>query len=336
MRNYRPLRPSSLTRMIPPSRTAPPSRPNRRRPSAAPLVLGVLGVGGLLILAGAAESKAEGPLRVTGSTTVNVVVAEAAEVLRERHGIAILVDTTGGSTGGVTSAADGRADLGMSSRSIDDRDRARHPEADLREIAIGADAVAMVVSRDVWEGGVRALTADQLRAIYEGRVRNWSRLGGPDLRLVFFNKEPGRGTWEVFADFLYDQADKAPAIAHPEVGANEEVRSKVGGTRGALSFVSAPWADGERVFALSLRREDGSVVAPTAAAVADHRYPLGRPLFLITNGDPSPQARLMIDFLLGQEGRAIVRRHGFVPAATATSSATADKADNASVTAGRR
>ena len=257
-------------------------------------------------------------LRITGSTTVNVVIAEAAETLRARTGMTILVDTTGGSTGGVSSAADGRADLGMSSRPIDQRDRQRHPDADLRAISIGADAIALVVSRDVWEGGVRSLSAGQLRGIYEGRIRNWNQVGGPDQRLVFFNKEPGRGTWEVFVDFLYGAAAKAPPMAHPEVGANEEVRSKVGGTRGALSFVSAPWVDGERVFALALEIGPGQLVTPTVAAMANGSYPLGRPLFVISNGEPSPTAARMIEFLLASEGRELVRRHGFVPPARNT------------------
>ena len=107
---------------------------------------------------------------------------------------------------------------------------------------------------------MKALSRAQVRQIYEGKVKNWKELGGPDRRIVFFNKEPGRGTWEVFAHWLYGDAKKAPSVSFPEVGANEETRTKVGSTRGAISQLSSSWADGKKVFALGIRDDKGRVV----------------------------------------------------------------------------
>jgi len=166
------------------------------------------------------------PLKINGSTTVNLPVAEAAEILRAESGMEILVDTQGGSSGGISMLGDGLVHLGMSSKHVSEEDRAKFPLCDFREIHIGEDAVAMIVSKDVWEGGVRALTREQMAGIYEGRIRNWKDLGGPDRRIAFFNKEPGRGTWEVFAHWLYGDAKKAPPVSFPEVGGNEETRNK--------------------------------------------------------------------------------------------------------------
>ncbi len=272
----------------------------------------------LAILAAAVTvSPVRAALRINGSTTVNPVVVDAAAELRAARGGEIQVDTLGGSSGGIAALGDGRADVAMSSRPILESDRERYPGVDFRATAIGSDALALVVSRDVWEGGLRSLTRPQLLALYEGRIRNWRELGGPDRRVVFFNKEPGRGTWEVFAHWAYGDSSEAPLVSLPEVGSNEEARSKVASTRGAISQLSAAWADGERVFALGIELADGSVVRPTPQAVAAGEYPLSRPLFLVTDGEAGRDARELIDFLLGARGREIVERHGYLPASPA-------------------
>jgi phosphate transport system substrate-binding protein len=265
---------------------------------------------GLLALCSALHAS---PLRVQGSTTVNPVVAEAAEALRAERSLNIQVDTLGGSSGGLTALGEGRVEIAMSSKPVDDADRARHPAVSFHAVRIGEDAVALIVSHDVWEGGVRSVTREQLQGIYERRVTNWKALGGPDRRIVFFNKEPGRGTWEVFAAWLYGTASAAPSVAHPEVGANEEARSKVAGTRGALSQLSFSWVDGRTIHALGIRADEGGKpVFASAATIRDARYPLSRPLFVVTNGAPAGTAKELIDYLLAAPGQALVRKHGYL------------------------
>lgn len=257
---------------------------------------------------GSNDSTQSPPLKITGSTTVNPPVAEAADLLRESKGWTIYVDTQGGSSGGVAAVGEGRAAIGMASRPLTDKDLEKFPGVDFVTTPIGSDALAIVVSKDVWEGGVKALSKQQVREIYEGTLVNWSEVGGPDQEIVFFNKEPGRGTWEVFAKWTYDgDADAAPAVSHPEVGANEEARTKVGSTRGAVSQLSAAWADGETVFALTV---DG--IAPTPANIAAGDYPISRPLNLLTDGAPTGAAGEFVDFMLSPEGQALVESHGYL------------------------
>lgn len=255
---------------------------------------------------------AQQALRVNGSTTVNPVVTEAAEILKKEQGLKIHVDTQGGSSGGITALGDGRVDIAMSSRPLNDADHKKYPNVEFLPTKIGEDAVALIVSKDVWDGGIKALTRGQVQGIYERKTSNWSALGGPDLRIAFFNKEPGRGTWEVFANWLYGKADKAPSVAHPEVGANEEARNKVAGSRGALSQLSASWADGKTVFALGIKGDDGKVVEPTAEHIVAGDYPLSRTLWVITNGPPSGDAKVLIDFILSERGQKLVHKHGYL------------------------
>jgi phosphate transport system substrate-binding protein len=251
-------------------------------------------------------------LKINGSTTVNLPAAEAAEILRAEKKMDIQVDTQGGSSGGISMLGDGQVQIGMISKHVSDADRAKFSKVKFNEIHVGEDAVAMIVSKDVWDGGVKAVTKAQLKDIYEGRIKNWKELGGPDRRIAFFNKEPGRGTWEVFVHWVYGDAKKAPQVSFPEVGGNEETRNKVASTRGALSQLSSSWADGKKVFALGIKGEDGKVVEPTIDNIATKTYPLSRPLFLLTDGEPEGEAKAFVDFLLSPRGQELVKKHGYL------------------------
>jgi phosphate transport system substrate-binding protein len=116
----------------------------------------------------------------------------------------------------------------------------------------------------------------------------------------------------VFAHWLYGDAKKAPRVSFPEVGGNEETRNKVASTRGALSQLSASWADNKTVFALSLN-VDGREIPPTTGNIATRAYPMSRPLFVLTNGTPSGDAKVLVDFVLGERGQALVKKHGYLP-----------------------
>lgn len=275
----------------------------------------------LSLLAGVSFAHAD-VLKINGSTTVNLPAAEGAEILRAERKMDIQVDTQGGSSGGISALGDGLVQVGMSSKPVSDDDRAKYPKVKFNPIHLGEDAVAIIVSKDVWDGGVKALTKDQVRDIYEGKITDWKDLGGKPERIAFFNKEPGRGTWEVFAHWAYGDPKKAPEVSFPEVGGNEETRNKVGSTRGAMSQLSSSWADGEKVFALGIKSDSGEVIQPTAENIATHKYPMSRPLFLITNGEPQGDAKTYIDFMLSPQGQALVKKHGYLPLEQLKGSAT--------------
>jgi phosphate transport system substrate-binding protein len=267
---------------------------------------------------GAAPATGQSPgsastvLKINGSTTVNLAAAEAAEILRAERGMNIQIDTQGGSAGGISMLGDGLVQIGMISKHVGDEERRKYPAVRYTEIQIGEDAVAMIVSKDVWDGGVKSLTRQQAKDIYEGKVTHWKDLGGPDKRIAFFNKEPGRGTWEVFVHWVYGGPKAAPPVSFPEVGGNEETRNKVASTPGSLSQLSSSWADGKTVFALSLKDDAGAEIPPTSDHIATRKYPMSRPLFLLTDGEPTGMTKEFVDFMLGPRGQELVRKHGYL------------------------
>lgn len=254
-----------------------------------------------------------GTLRISGSTTVNPVAADAAEVLRKDKGLTITVDTQGGSAGGISQLGMGQIDIGMSSKPVSDADKAQFPKVDFVSTQIGEDAVGIVVRKEVVDGGLTSITRDQLRSLFEGKVRNWKELGGPDLKTFVYDKEPGRGTREVLDKFLYGKDVKAPAPptdndAYAIVGGNEETRTKLLSTPGSVAPLSSAFADGYPTLAVLAV---GGVL-PTAATIIDKTYPMSRPLFLLTNGAPTGNAKLFIDYVLSDDGQKLVTKNGYL------------------------
>ncbi|MGH9190476.1 MAG: phosphate ABC transporter substrate-binding protein [Acidimicrobiales bacterium] len=250
-------------------------------------------------------------LRVSGSTTVNAVAADAAEVLRGR-GLRVTVDSQGGSAGGIAQLGAGQVDVAMSSKPIADADRAMFPKVAFTSTEIGQDAVGVIVRREVFDGGVRSLTKAQATSLFEGKVGSWRELGGPDLTVFVYDKEPGRGTREALDKYLYGAGVAAPAPPQSDnyaiVGGNEETRSKLLSTAGSVGPLSSSFIDGyPQLVAVAL---DG--IEPTPANVADGRYPMSRPLYLVTNGPPAGEAKRFIDFVVSPEGQRLVRKHGYL------------------------
>lgn len=250
-------------------------------------------------------------LRVSGSTTVNPVAADAAEVLRGR-GMAITVDSQGGSAGGIAQLGAGQVEIAMSSKAVTGEEKAKYPGVDFVSTEIGQDAVGVVVRREVVDGGVTSLDRAQLTALFEGRVANWKDVGGPDLAVFIYDKEPGRGTREVLDKYLYGSDGKAPPPPRTDhfaiVGGNEETRTKLESTPGSVGPLSSSFIEGHP--RLAVLAVDG--VAPAPASIRDGSYPMSRPLFLVTNGPPSGAAKRFIDYVVSAEGQELVARHGYL------------------------
>lgn len=262
--------------------------------------------------AGAAGGGGSQTLRVSGSTTVNPVAADAAEALRGKD-LTITVDTQGGSAGGLAQLGAKQIEIAMSSKPVADEDKTKFPGVEFTTTEIGKDAVGIVVRKEVVDGGLKDISKAQLRSLFEGKVANWKSLGGPDLPTFVYDKEPGRGTREVLDKYIYGKDVKAPAppADNPRyaiVGGNEETRTKLLSTPGSVAPLSSAFVEGQP--ALAVLSVDG--VAPSTANIADSTYPLSRPLYFVTDGAPKGAAKTFIDYVVGPQGQPLLTKHGYL------------------------
>jgi ABC-type phosphate transport system, periplasmic component len=249
-------------------------------------------------------------LHAVGSTTVLPVVSTAAQAYHKLHPEVVITVSGGGSGVGIASMIQHTADIGMASREPDAGEMAKL-RGRVQIFTIARDAVAVVVSKAVYVGGVRRLTLAQIAAIYRGKITNWKALGGPDARILVIDKEPGRGTRHVFARaVLGDEHARAPG-AMVIAGSNNEEQALIARSDSAIGMLSNAWLnDAVRGVAVG---EKGKAVPPDIRHVRDGSYPISRSLHVILPKSAPPAARDFVRFLLSPQGQEIVKKSGYLP-----------------------
>jgi phosphate transport system substrate-binding protein len=272
-----------------------------------------LGFGILLVLAGPVAAGAETLIKIAGSTTVLPIASWAAEQWSARDDAPKIAINAGGSGVGIQSVGTGRVEIGLASRAMTPEEQKRFASVDLQVHTVGRDAVACVVSSEVYQAGVRVLSRHQIRDIYLGKITNWKELGGPDRKIVPIDKEHHRGTRHVFMQYVFGNPKARAPGARLVTGSNNEEQAKIAQSDAAIGMLSFAWTN-EDVVAITLR-EDGREIAPTLENVRSGEFPIARDLNLITRGKTSQEVRRFIDYLLGPEGQSIVEKYGYVPLA---------------------
>jgi phosphate transport system substrate-binding protein len=268
----------------------------------------------LFIIIFISGTRAAEPVIVVGSATVTAPLVAAGTKLRAEGVDPKVSSDQQTSTSAIAAVGTGVAQMAVVTRPVTASERAEYSKVRLEVSPFAYQMLALVVSRDVWLSGVRALTSEQVRRIYEGEITNWKAVGGEERPIKFFNPDPGRGVWEMFTNWVYGDSRKAPLGENFEkVSTEEETRNLVEFHGGALSIVSTVRIDNENVFALAIKTDSGELVQPTVEAVRADKYPLGRRLDFVTAERPTGPVRQLIEFMQSPAGREILHRHDLLP-----------------------
>jgi phosphate transport system substrate-binding protein len=201
----------------------------------------------------------------------------------------------GGSSVGVTSAADGTVDIGAASREI------KPDEPPLVKHLLCRDGIAVVTDP---ANTVSGLTKDQVRQIFAGEITSWSEVGGPNKDIIVVAREEGSGTRAAFEEMVMGESlITNMAILQPSNGA---VRTTVATTPNSIGFLSFGYLDAS-VKALAI---DG--VAATVENAINGSYPIIRPLYFLTKEEPTGLVKEFIDFCLSSTGQDIIKAEGYI------------------------
>ena len=262
------------------------------------------------MLAVAVHARAEELISIRGAQVAAEPVNAAAAQIKKDTGLEFRIVTEGGSGGAVSALGEDVVDVALLSRKVSVREHADWPNRKFHEARIGQQALVIVVPEAVWNGGVHALTKEQFRNIYEGRVKNWKAVGGPDRKVVFYNRDLRSSAWELLMFFLYEDTRKAPPSEAEVLAEPSDVTTAVEYNGGSISVLEYNAKRPAAVRALGIRLPDDSVVEPTAANVASGKYELARPLVIATARKPAGKVRRFVEFMLGPEGQAFVKMTG--------------------------
>ena len=234
-----------------------------------------------------------GTVDEAGSTSVQPLAEMLAHEFMGIHPDATINISGGGSSTGVKSCASGIVDMGAASRDV------KITEQDLIPYAIARDAVAVAVHSS---NPVTELSVDQVAAIYEGTITNWSEVGGDNAEIVVVSREEGSGTRDTFESKVTKNI-KDDALFYDSNGG---VRAKVTQTPNAIGYLSLGYVEG--ITALKL---DG--VECSLENCVSGEYPVLRRLYLLTTDVPDGAIKAFIDFCRSDEGQAIVEEEGYIP-----------------------
>ena len=242
-----------------------------------------------------------GNVSLNGSTSMEPFVNGLSEAIREVYPNLVLEPQFTGSGAGIEAVTNGTADIGNSSRSLTDEEKA----GGLEENIVAIDGIAVIVHPD---NDVEDLTTDQLKKIYTGEITNWSEVGGVDEAIVVVGREAGSGTRGAFEEILGVEDACKYAQELNETGA---VVAKVGETEGAIGYVSLDKVK-DSVKALKI---DG--VEASEETIKDGSYSLQRPFVMATKGKISEQSeavQAIFEFIDSEAGQKVIEQVGLVSA----------------------
>ena len=248
-----------------------------------------------------AEATADlsGSISMVGSTSMEKLANALSEAFMEEYPEVTVTAEFVGSGAGIEAVTNGTADIGNSSRSLKDEEKA----AGVVENIVAIDGIAVCVDP---ANEVADLTKEQLTNIYNGTVTNWKEVGGADEPIIVIGREAGSGTRGAFEE-LVDLKD-ACKYAN-ELDSTGAVIAKVASTPGAIGYASLDALD-DSVKALSLEG-----VEATAENIKAGNYFLSRPFVMATKGEISEQNDLVqawFDFVLGDEGQQVASEVGLI------------------------
>ena len=255
-----------------------------------------------VVLSMAGFSEAE-DLRIDGSTTVLPVAQKAAEVFMKKHpSIKVFVSGSGSGTG-IKALIDGTTDIATSSRDAKEKEIAsgKKKRITLAGHKVALDGIVPVVHPSM---KIENLTMEQLRHIYNGKIKRWKDLGGPNRPIAVVSRDTSSGTYEVWEEKVLKK-DKVRADALL-VASNGQALQTVAQNRYAIGYIGIGYINKSA----KVLKVNGAT--PTESTVRNGSWPVARPLFMYTNGTPKGKIKKFIDFLMSKEGQKIVNEVKYV------------------------
>jgi phosphate transport system substrate-binding protein len=209
---------------------------------------------------------------------------------------------TGGSSRGVADTRQGLADIGMVSRAMKDE------EKDLHAFPVARDGVGIILHK---ENPVRALTDEQVVAIYTGKITNWKEVGGKDAPIIVVNKAEGRSTLEVFLHYF--KIKNTDVKAQVVIGDNEQGVKTVAGNRHAIGYVSIGTAEYDESQGVPIKLLSVGGITASTETVRNGTFPLSRPLHIVTRTPPTGLAKAFIEYAQSHAVHDIIEQQYFVP-----------------------
>jgi phosphate transport system substrate-binding protein len=247
-------------------------------------------------------------------TLVNLALAWAETYAELNPKLSISV-TGGGSGTGIAAMINGTVDIANASRAMkaEEIEAAEGNGIPPVEFVVARDAIAVVVHPS---NPVDELTLEQVSDIYTGKITNWNELAGEDRPIVLLSRESNSGTHVYFLENVIRLGDKeSDLLFSPDtllMPSSEGISSEVRLNPNAIGYDGLGYVTYDQKMVAIAREANGPYVLPSVESVNDGSYPVSRPLYMYTAGEPTGQIKTYLDWIMN-EGQVLVLELGFVP-----------------------
>jgi phosphate transport system substrate-binding protein len=184
-----------------------------------------------------------------------------------------------------------------------------------REFMVGHDALAVYVHKG---NPIEEITLEQLAQIYGegGSFTRWSQLGvkmpdGSD-EIIRVSRQSNSGTYAYFREAVLGKG-RDFRLGSRDMNGSKDVVELVSKTPGAIGYSGMGYSTADVKMLRVARKAGDPFIAPTVENTLNHTYPIARPLFMYTLGDPTGAVKKYLDWVHSEAGQQIVLQSGYVP-----------------------
>lgn len=234
-----------------------------------------------------------------GSTSMEKVIGYLSEAYMEENSDVKVTFNPTGSGSGIQAVLEGRCDIGLSSRDLEDEESAKG----LVSTVVAIDGIAVIMHPD---NSVNNLSIDQIEDIFEGDITNWKQVGGKDAPIVCIGREAQSGTREGF-ETITDTKDDC--VYSQELTSTGDIVQTVSSNPNAIGYASlASVKDNVKILSV-----DG--VVPSTETIQDGTYKIQRNFLLVTKSDKKLEgnAKAFFDYAVSTSADELIKSAGAVP-----------------------
>jgi len=255
---------------------------------------------------------------VDGSDTMVNLSQAWAESYHKKKPEANIQVSGGGSGVGINSLIAGKVDMANASRRMEEKEiakaKANNAGKEPKELIVALDALAIYVHKD---NPLDSISVEELAEIYgeNGTITKWSQLGvtvpGSD-EIQRVSRQNNSGTYAYFREHVLGKKRDFKNGSIDQSG-SKDVVALVSRTPSAIGYSGMGYKN-DTVKWLKISAKKGQPgILPSAEAARNNTYPISRPLFIYTMGEPQGTVKEFMDWCRSPEGQKIVEEVGFVP-----------------------
>ncbi len=255
---------------------------------------------------------------IGSDTMVNLAQAWAEDYAKVDP--AVSVEVAGGGSGvGVAALINGTAEIANCSRKLEPEEAEKAKKntgKDPKEFLVGYDGLAVYVHKS---NPLDQISMEELSEIYKegGKAEKWSDLGVKAVdpksdAIIRVSRQSNSGTYHYFRETVVGKKHDFKQ-GSMDMNGSKEVVEVVSKTVGAIGYSGLGYATPEVKILKVSKKKGEPAVMPTIASVLDKSYPIARPMFMYTPGEPSPHVKKYLDWIMSDAGQKVVEKTGYVP-----------------------